>query len=288
LALFGRRGQRALPVLLAALLVGCGGGGAQSTQRTDLAVGATSDPQSIVLANLYAAALRYFGSPAHVQVVADPLAKLDAGELSVVPGLTGQLLATFAPGATVRSDEQVYKTMVAALPEGITVGDYTTAAEDKPAAAVSASTAAAWRGHQLGDLVDHCAQVRPGAVRGAPPPTRVGTCRPPAVREYPDSATLFAALAGGEINVAWTTTAQPEVPDDVVVLADRKPVLLPAENAVPLYRRNELDPRQVLALNQIAGALDTAALKQLRGQVVDGADPRTVAEAWLAENPLGR
>ena len=33
----------------------------------------------MVLANLYAAALRYFGSAAQVEVVADPLAALDSG-----------------------------------------------------------------------------------------------------------------------------------------------------------------------------------------------------------------
>jgi glycine betaine/choline ABC-type transport system substrate-binding protein len=288
LAFIRRRGQVALLVLLVALACACGGRGEGPSQRSDLVVGATSEPQSIVLANLYAAALRYFGSPAHVEVVADPLAMLDAGRLSVVPGLTGQLLQTFAAGPGPRSDEQVYKAMVGALPEGITVGDYTTAAEDKPAAAVAAATASAWGGRDLGDLVEHCAQLRPGVLRDVAAPARVGTCNAPIPREFTDTATLFAALASGDVNVAWITTAQPEVPDSVVVLADREPTLIAAENAVPLYRRNELNPQQVLALNQIAGALDTAALKQMRGQVVDGADPRTVAEDWLAENPLGR
>ena len=288
MAFIRHRGQVALLVLLAAMLVACGDPAHQAPQGAGLAVGATSDPQSVVLANLYAAALRYFGSPAHVAVVADPLAMLDAGELAVVPGLTGQLLQTFAPGSAARSDEQVYKAMVGVLPEGITVGDYTTAAEDKPAGAVTDSTAQTWGGRDLSALVSHCAQVRPGALRDPAAPARLGTCKLTAPREFPDSTALFAALRGGEINVAWTTTAWPDVPDDVVVLADRKPALIPAENAVPLYRRNELNPQQVLALNQIAGALDTAALKQLRGQVVDGADPGTVAEAWLAENPLGR
>ena len=44
---------------------------------------------------------------------------------------------------------------------------------------------------------------------------------------------------------------------------------------VPLYRRNELTQQQVLAVNEVAGVLDTAALKQMRRQVADGADPRT-------------
>jgi glycine betaine/choline ABC-type transport system substrate-binding protein len=116
----------------------------------------------------------------------------------------------------------------------------------------------------------------------------VGTCRLPDAREFPTNTALFDALRAGQINVAWTTTADPGVPAEVVVLADRKPVLIQAENAVPLYRRNELTARQVLAVNEVAGVLSTAALKQMRADVADGADPRQVAEAWLADNPLGR
>ncbi len=83
--------------LLLALLTACGAhsGG---TAVSSLAVGASSDPESVLLANLYAAALRAYGTPAHVEVLADPLAGLDSGKVSVVPGFTGALLQTFQPG----------------------------------------------------------------------------------------------------------------------------------------------------------------------------------------------
>ena len=42
-----------------------------------------------------------------------------------------------------------------------------------------------------------------------------------------------------------------------MVLTDRTS-LIRAENVVPLYRRNELTELQVLALNEVAGVLDTA------------------------------
>jgi glycine betaine/choline ABC-type transport system substrate-binding protein len=57
---------------------------------------------------------------------------------------------------------------------------------------------------------------------------------------------------------------------------------------VPLYRRNELTDRELLAINEVAGVLDTAALVQMRRQVIGGADPQTVADGWLGEHPLGR
>ena len=66
------------------------------------------------------------------------------------------------------------------------------------------------------------------------------------------------------------------------------PALVRAENVVPLYRRNELAESQLLAVNEVAGVLDTAALVQLRRRVAAGADPRVVAQDWLDEHPLGR
>ena len=109
----------------------------------------------------------------------------------------------------------------------------------------------------------------------------------PRPREFPDNATLFAALQAGQINAAWTTAATPNIPSELVVLSD-KTALIGAENIVPLYRRNELNEQQVLALNEVAGVLDTGSLADMRRQVVEGKEPGLVADAWLDAHPLGR
>jgi glycine betaine/choline ABC-type transport system substrate-binding protein len=271
--------------LIAAMVAGCGG---EPTPPAPLTVGAEAGAESELLANLYAAALRFYGTDARVEVVPDPLAGLDSGAVTVVPGFTGALLDMFAPGMSARSDDEVYEQMVGVLPEGVAAGDYTTAAEDKPAAAVSEQTATAWGDTDLDALVQHCADVVSGAVRGARTPERVGRCVLPKAREFADESALFEALAKGAVTVAWTTTADPDVPAEAVVLTDSTPALIQAENAVPLYRRNALTPRQVLAVNELAGVLDTASLKRMRADVAAGADPRRVADAWLADNPIGR
>ncbi len=277
--------RRLMLGLLVLVAVACG----SPTPGPSLAVGATADPEYTLLANLYAAALRSYGTAAHVEIVADPLKAMDSGAVSVVPGFTGRLLQKFAPGTTARSDSQVYKALLGVLPEGVAAGDYTTAADDKPALAVTDATAAAWGNRDLTALVSHCAGLRVGAVahvRGLP--TVVGGCTLPAPREFPDAATMFAALRAGDVTAAWTGTADTGVPSDVVVLADRKPELVMAENVVPLYRRNELDTQQVRAINELAGVLDTGSLVDMRHHVADGRDPRSVAEEWLSEHPLGR
>jgi glycine betaine/choline ABC-type transport system substrate-binding protein len=279
---------RLAALLLAVALAAAGCTGDTSVPRSELVVGSKPGAESMLLAALYVAALRSYGFAAHAEAVADPMTKLDLGDVTVVPAFTGQVLQSLQPGASVLSDKQVYQAMIAALPEGIVAGDYATAAEDKPAVLVSQATAKAWGGSDLSELPAHCDGLVAGQVAGAHPPSVVGPCRLPAPREFPDRTTMLAALRDGQLTAGWTTTAAPDTPTDVVVLADGKPALIQAENLVPLYRRNALNDRQVLAVNEIAGVLDTAALADMRRQVLAGADPQAVAGGWLGEHPLGR
>ena len=74
--------------LIAVVLAGCGG----ATAPPSIGVGSGTDPESELVAHLYAAALRFYGSAAHVEPKPDPLAGLDSGDIRVVPGLTGRLI----------------------------------------------------------------------------------------------------------------------------------------------------------------------------------------------------
>ncbi|MGV9802687.1 glycine betaine ABC transporter substrate-binding protein [Mycobacterium sp. NPDC003449] len=270
------------PALLALLIAGCAG----QQGPPPMAVGAGPDPESAVIGHLYASALRYYGTPAVVAETEEPLGALDSRSVTVLPGFTGRLLRMFAPGAPARADEQVYRDLVSSLPEGVAAGDYTMSAQDKPAVVVTDAIASDWGGSDLGALRRHCAAVRPGAVAGVRVPAAIGSCEVAKALEFPDDASLFAALRAGTVNAAWSSTADPAIPSDLVVLADET-ALIRAENLVPLYRRNELDERQILALNEIAGVLDTGALADMRRQVADGADPAAVADEFLQANPLG-
>jgi glycine betaine/choline ABC-type transport system substrate-binding protein len=275
----------ALALAGALAMTGCG---ATRHNTHELVVGSRAGVESMLLADIYTGALRSYGFPARAEQAPDPLTKLDAGAFVVVPGFTGQVLQRFQPGTAVRADAQVYKAMIGALPEGVAAGDYTTAAEDKPALAVTESTAKSWGGTDLTAVPRHCDGLVIGSITGASTPSVVGSCRLPAAREFPDDATLFAALRTRTIIAAWTTSTDPGVPTDLVVLTDGKQALVQAENVVPLYRRNELTDRQLLAVNEVAGVLDTAALVEMRRQVTAGADPQAVADGWLGEHPLGR
>ena len=263
--------------------------GQQLVAHRELVVGSKPDAESTLLAAVYVVALRSYGFGAQAETADDPMTKLDSGAFTVVPAFTGQTLQTLQPGASVLSDEQVYQAMIAALPEGIAAGDYATAAEDKPALLVTQSTANAWGGS---DLQRDCPATATGWPSGSSPArTRRRRWAPAGCPLRVNSridTTMFAAVRAGQLTAGWTTTAAPDTPADLVVLADGKPALIQAENVVPLYRRNALTDRQVLAINEIAGVLDTAALADMRRQVAGGADPQAVAGAWLGEHPLGR
>lgn len=273
--------SRLAVALLAALLVvaGCGSG----RPAAELVVGS----ESSLLGAIYVAALRSYGFAARPETATDPLAGLDSGAFTVVPVFTGQMLQRVQPGATAMSDTQVYRAMIAALPEGVLAGDYTTAAEDKPVLLATQATAKAWGG-DLSALPKHCDGLALGAVAGFHAPASVGSCRLPVPREFPSGAAIFDAVRAGGVTAGWTTAADPNNPDDLVALADGKPALIRAENVAPLYRRNALSDRQLLAINEVAGVLDTAALADMRRRVAGGADPQAVAGGWLAEHPLGR
>lgn len=276
--------RRLLLAIFATLTVACGSPG----PGPSLVVGASPDPQNTLLANIYAAGLRYYGTAARVEISDDPLAALDAGKATVAAGFTGRLLQRFDPGSAARSAEQVYRAMVGALPEGLAAGDYAVAAEDKAALAVTEATADAWDSRELSALVDNCARIRVGSPTGANPPEKVGECELASDRRFATTAMMFDALRSGAINAAWTSTAATGTPDGVVVLVDRKPALIPAQNVVAVFRRNELGQMQLRAINEIAGVLDTASLVKMSDRVRSGADPALVAEEWLAANPLGR
>ena len=289
-------GRLAALLLAAALAVplwaGCASETTQHRAAPEVVVGSGPDSWSMLLAGIYLAALRSYGFGARAETAVDPMAKLDSGEFTVVPAFTGQVLQTLQPGAPVLSDAQVYRTMVSALPEGIAAGDYTTSAEDKPVLLVTQSTAKTWvhndSSADLSALLKHCDGLVVGIATGFHAPAAVGSCRLPAPLDFPEDTALVAALRAGQLTAAWTTTADPGIPGDLVALADGKPALIQAENVVPLYRRNALTERQLLAINEVAGVLDTVALAEMRRQVAGGADPQAVAGGWLGQNPLGR
>ncbi|AKC38274.1 glycine betaine ABC transporter substrate-binding protein [Mycobacteroides chelonae] len=253
-----------------------------------LTVVTTNDPQYRVLAHIYAAVVKATGIDTKVRESPDPVAELDTGIASVAPGFTGRLLLQFAPQQRASGDEEVtYKAMIAALPAGVAAADYGTA-EDRPAIAVPSGTTSVSAKPTLAGLARHCDELaRAGQVGPGPVPVaRIGSCSTGYPRQFPSTGELFAALKRTEVAVAWTSTASPALPVNGVTLVDDEKNWLPANNVVPLYRRNELSEPQVLSLNKVAGELTTGDLAAMTREVSGGADPQRVVDTWLNDHQI--
>ncbi len=270
---------------MAAVLAGCSENGVLAPYLT---VVTTNDPQYRVLAHIYAAVVKATGIDTKVRESADPVGELDTGIASVTPGFTGRILRQFAPQQRPSGEaEATYTAMIAALPAGVAAADYGTA-EDRPALAVPAAAMSASSKPTLVGLARHCEELaRAGQVGQGPVPVpRIGPCATGNPRQFHSAGELFAALKRGDVAVAWTSTADPALPFDGVTVVDDEKDWLPANNVVPLYRRNELSEPQVLSLNKVAGELTTGELAAMTREVSSGGDPQRVVDTWLNDHQI--
>ena len=98
------------------------------------------------------------------------------------------------------------------------------------------------------------------------------------------------ALEAGDIGVALLFSTDPAITaDHLMVLADDRG-LQPAENVVPLVRRDVVaryGPRLLAALDTVSARLTTGSLRALDAQVeLRGDNPGSVAWTWLRAQGL--
>ena len=98
------------------------------------------------------------------------------------------------------------------------------------------------------------------------------------------------ALEAGDIGVALLFSTDPAITaEHLVVLADDRG-LQPAENVVPLVRRDAVaryGPRLLAALDTVSARLSTGSLRALDARVeLRGDNPGSVARTWLSAQGL--
>ncbi|MDJ0392371.1 glycine betaine ABC transporter substrate-binding protein [Rhodococcus sp. G-MC3] len=276
------------------VLAGCS---AQSTDSTDVKVGAGDSAESRLLAQIYAGAIRSAGTAVEVESGlggrADYLESLDRGDITLIPDFTGALLSEFDSTSRATESEDVFVDLNRSLPEGLTVGDYALA-EDRTAIAVSPAGPFA-DASSLSDVESDLYGRRMG-VLGNPPkpdPQEVVARLEPGIGDgftdvvlYLDARTAVDALASGEIDVlAFTTVSFGPEAADLVTLEDTESVF-PAQNVVPLLRNGSLNDTALATLSVVAGELTTADLADMIGEVRSGGDSGDVAARWLGEHNL--
>lgn len=268
------------------------GAGNEAGSQDTITIGSANFPENILLAEIYAEALRAKG----VEVeVTEPIGEREAyiealldGSIDLIPEYTGNLLLHFDTENTASESEEVYQELDTALPKELIVLDKSEA-EDKDAVVVTRETANEHNLETIGDL----APVSKDMVMGAPSTFKTRAYGLPGLKKLygvefadfkaADAQQNPARLANGQIQAADIFTTDPSIiENDFVVLEDDKQ-LFAAQNVVPLINKQKASPEAKEALNAVSADLDTDILAELLKRVVtDKEEPEAVAADWLS------
>jgi len=262
----------------------------------EIVIGSANFPESAVIANIYAEALKAKGVDVSTKLNIGSreiyLKALQDGSIDLIPEYSGVLLQYFDPTATQVSSDDVYTALVAKTPSGLKVLAKSTA-EDKDAVVVTKATADANSLKTIADL----GPVASTFVLGGPSEWETRPTGVPGLKEkYGLTFKEFKALdAGGPLTLGALTSDQIQAGNlfttdpaitakDLVVLEDPKN-LFGAQNVLPLINAAKASPEVQAALDAVSAKLDTAALIELRTKVeVDKEDSAQVAQEWVAAN----
>jgi osmoprotectant transport system substrate-binding protein len=301
----GRPRPAVLPVgtflVLVVLAAGCDRDPAppppEDPRRPTIQLASFDFPESELLADLYGQALRRHGFPVEpvVQLGAREVVApaLEQGKVDMVPEYLGSALnflndrdrvATADPGLTHARLEQAF------APRGVSVLAHAPAVNRN--GFVVTGDMARHRGlTKLSDLAPLASQLsfggppecpqRPLCLKGLQDVYKLRFAR---FEAMPSRAVTAAALETGEIDVGMIDTTDPNlVGADLVQLQDDRD-LQPADNVVPVVRREILDaygPPLVRLVNAVSARLTTAELTRLNLEVAGGRPAADAAAAWL-------
>jgi len=299
-------GSAVAAVVLAA--TACGGGNPASTDTgnkggpapTDtIVVGSANFQESILLAHIYAEALKAKGVKVSTKLNIGSreayIPGIKDGSIDLIPEYSGVLLQYFNKSATETSPDDVYAALQKAVPDTLTVLDKS-AAEDKDAIVVSKDTASK---HNLKSIAD-LAPVAGTLTFGGPPEFKTRPDGVPGLKKnynvtFGSFKTLDAggpltvnALKNGQIDAGDIFTTDPSIAkNNFVVLEDPKNNFA-AQNVLPLINKAKASDTVKTTLNAVSAKLDTQTLIDLLTKVIsEKQDANAVAKAWLSSAGLG-
>jgi len=286
----------------------CGGGNPASTDTgnkggpapTDtIVVGSANFQESILLAHIYAEALKAKGVKVSTKLNIGSreayIPGIKDGSIDLIPEYSGVLLQYFNKSATETSPDDVYAALQKAVPDTLIVLDKSTA-EDKDAVVVSKDTAAK---HNLKSIAD-LAPVAGTLTLGGPPEFKTRPDGVPGLKKnynvtFGSFKTLDAggpltvnALKNGQIDAGDIFTTDPSIAkNNFAVLEDPKNNFA-AQNVLPLINKAKASDTVKTTLNAVSAKLNTQTLIDLLTKVIsEKQDPNAVAKEWLSSAGLG-
>jgi osmoprotectant transport system substrate-binding protein len=289
-------------------LTACGDGGdalapaatsSTSAAADTIVVGSANFPESVLLAQMYASALKAKGVNVSTKLNIGSretyIPALQDGSIDLLPEYNGALLSYFSKSPKATDSEGVYAELKAALPKDLMLLEQSTA-EDKDTLTVTKETAAKYQLKSIADLAGKSQNLTIGAA----PEFKTRRAGLVGLKEvYGLTFKEFKPLDNGgpltvnsvkdgkvDIGNIYSTDSSIEV-NDFVSLEDPKSLFL-AQNIVPVITATKATPTVTAALNALSAKLTTEVLTaELKKVQVDKADPATVAQDWVKANGLG-
>ncbi|WP_409484453.1 ABC transporter substrate-binding protein [Arsenicicoccus dermatophilus] len=298
-------------VVLALALTACGGGsdplattsaGAGSGSAAGgakVVVGSADFPESKLLAEVYAGALRAKGVAVDTKLGIGSretyIPALKDGSIDVIPEYTGALDRYLNKDAKASDPAGILAELRAGLPRQLEVLA-PAKAEDKDAVVMTRARASELGVKSITDLAGKSQDLTIGGPAewqsrsyGIPGITQTYGLTFKGFRKLDAGGPLAVqGLKNGQVDLANIFTTDPAIQvNDFVVLEDPKN-FFPAQQVVPLAVTGRLDATGKGALDAVSAKLDTAALTTMLKQVtVDHQKPAEVAADWLKASSLG-
>jgi osmoprotectant transport system substrate-binding protein len=289
-------------------LSACGGGGdplsSDSPSATgssaagggDVVIGSADFPESELLAEIYAGALKAKGINATTKPRIGSreiyLKALEDGSIQAIPEYTGALGFFYDKNFKETDPEKVYTTVQGLLPAEFAMLEKS-AAEDNDSIVVTKETADSKKLKTIADLKASAGEMSLGAPpefqkrpQGVPGLTATYGVTFKSFRPLTGQG-LVQALKNGQVDAANIFTTDPSIAENGFVSLEDTDKLFGSQNIVPLVakdRADELAP----ALNAVSKALTTEVISGLLKQTVtDKKDAKDVAAEFLKSNNLG-
>lgn len=269
-----------------------------SAAGDSIVVGSANFPESELLADIYAGALKAKGvavtTKLNIASRETYIPALQKGEINLVPEYTGNLARYLDKSADISDSDKALASLKKALPDTLTALT-PSAAEDKDSMVVTRATADKYSLKTIGDLSAHAAEL----VLGAPPEFKTRVDGVDGLKRvygltFKQFKALDAAgplsvqaLKNGQVQVANLFSTDPNVvANDFVVLDDPK-FLFGAQNIVPVVTKAKASEAVTAALAAVSAKLTTEVVTDLvKKVVIDKEDAADVADAWLKDNQL--
>ena len=302
-------GALCMASVLAVVLTSCTSGAIppappRDWARPPITVASFDFPESELLADIYAQALRAKGYPVEVlpgvgsrELVEPALAR---GLIQFVPEYQGSALAFLTLGESQGSPDPAatHRALAEALGIRDIVATEPAPAQDANAIVVTEATALRYGLHSISDLRPVASKLAFGGPKECPlrPFCLLGLERTYGLRfeqfiplDTGGPLTL-QALAAGEIDVAVLFTTDPSIPEQHLVALTDDRRLQPAENVTPLLRRDivaRYGSGLIELVNSVSSRLTTDQLRSMNSAMsVGGRPPAAVARGWLQSQGL--